>query len=104
MRHILADVVGFLNRPVKPSDISGIVVMGDVRGDVGQFGKRKAKELTIPWTELQADQSELAWLDWRTRLSDFIGRDAEKDELIAWAKQKEPMILARFITGDSYSK
>ncbi len=55
-------------------DISGIVVLGDVRGNVIQNPAAVAGDLAIPWSEPRKGQSVLAWLSWKSRISAFTGR------------------------------
>ncbi len=80
-------------------DIPGVVVFGDVKGDVAQFGRDNATELSLPWDQVRSDQSELAWLEWRTRLTNLVGRDLQKSELLAWAKEGTG-IRAQLVFGE----
>jgi hypothetical protein len=84
---------------LRARDISGVVVMGDVKGDIAQFGRDNAMELSLPWDKLDSDQSELAWLEWRTRLTDLMGRDLQMNELLAWAKEGAG-IRAQLVFGE----
>ena len=99
MRIVPWDKLNWLTRKdVKARDISGVIVFGDVHGDIREDSVRD--ELNLQWDALRAGQDELAWLSWRTELSGFTGRDAEKAELIGWAEQDHAGILARFVAGD----
>ena len=89
-------------KKLKGRDISGIVVFGDVHGNIiqGALERGDVPELSLGWQRLRAGQPELAWLEWRTRASPLLGRDKERDELLVWAQQDEPGVLARFVTGE----
>ena len=84
---------------LRAEGISGIVVLGDVHGDVIQDPAQHAGRLQLRWDQLRVDQREIAWLSWRTRLSDLVGRESEKDEILLWAKEGDG-VRARFVTGE----
>ena len=84
-------------------DVSGVIVPGVVRGDVtvNQFldGSRPARELSIPWDEMQDASEVFTLLRWRTAVSAFAGREAEIHALYAWATAG-PEVSAKFLTGE----
>ncbi len=84
MRFLSPDKLEWLKK-LKARDISGVVVFGDVHGGITQGN---VAELALRWDSVRAGQPELAWLNWRARLSDFLGRDAEKAKLMDWARQE----------------
>ncbi|MDP6263575.1 MAG: tetratricopeptide repeat protein [Rhodospirillales bacterium] len=82
-------------------DITGsVVVLGSVGGDINVDSLPFAK-LTLDWHPLRKDQPELSWLDWRTRIAEFRGRERENADLLAWAETEVEgsPVLARFVTG-----
>ena len=82
-------------------DITGsVVVLGGVGGDINVDSLPFAK-LTLDWHPLRKDQPELSWLDWRTRIAEFRGRERENADLLAWAETEVEgsPVLARFVTG-----
>ena len=88
--------MAFLSR-----DITGsVVVLGGVGGDIN-VGSLPFAELALDWHPLREDQPELSWLDWRTRITEFTGREREKADLLAWAETEVEgsPVLARFVTG-----
>ena len=96
MRFLSPDKLEWLKK-LKARDISGVVVFGDVHGNITQ---ETVESLTLRWDTVRTSQHELAWLNWRTRLSDFVGRNDVKTEVIDWAKQEGAGVLARFVTGE----
>ena len=96
MRFLSPDKLEWLKK-LKARDISGVVVFGDVHGNITQ---ETVESLTLRWDTVRTSQHELAWLNWRTRLSDFVGRNDVKTEVIDWAKQAGAGVLARFVTGE----
>lgn len=96
MRFLSPDKLEWLKK-LQARDISGVVVFGDVHGNITQ---ETVESLTLRWDTVRTSQHELAWLNWRTRLSDFVGRNDVKTEVIDWAKQEGAGVLARFVTGE----
>ena len=96
MRFLSPEKLQWLKK-LKARDISGVVVFGDVHGSITQGN---VSDLSLNWAPVRAGQTELAWLNWRTRLADLEGRDTYKTELIDWAKQPERGVLGRFVTGE----
>ena len=48
-------------------------------------GQPLAFDLSIGWNESPQSEELTAWLEWRTRLTPLIGREAEQRELREWA-------------------
>ena len=82
------------------SNITGSVNLGDVNGDLIQIYNDGPlpPELTLPWRTATKDSDIFALLEWRTRLSDLVGRDEDLNELLTWARTGAG-ISARFLTG-----
>jgi hypothetical protein len=89
-------------------DVSGIAVVGDVSGIVIQnIGTGPPPELpSLPWRDIAIDsapQGELAifnLLTWRSRLAErLVGRDRDRDNLVAWARDDPRPIAIRLLTG-----
>lgn len=89
-------------------DVAGIVVVGDVSGIVIQnTGTGPPPDpLSVPWRDLPTASGPLGelgifnLLTWRSRLADtLVGRDADRDRLIAWARSDPRPIAIRLLTG-----
>jgi hypothetical protein len=50
------------------------------------------------WTERQSTRDIFSLLSWRNRSTKLIGRDAELQDLLAWAKARDAISI-RFLTG-----
>jgi hypothetical protein len=57
---------------------------------------------TIDWDDeaLRPDTSPLSWLTWQARLTDLVGRDGEKAELLRWARDSGGGVRFRFLVGE----
>ncbi len=77
-----------------------VIVLGGGGGSISVDSLPFA-EPTLDWHPLREDQPELSWLDWRTRIAEFRGREREKADLLAWAETEGSPVLARFVTGPS---
>lgn len=76
---------------VKARDVSGIVVIGDVHGDVRQLAGR-AQPLR--------GHDPLAWLHWKSRLAPtLVGREREMASLRRWATEGRG-VRARVLSGE----
>ena len=73
----LATWVHFSNKP-KPSTLT-------------IDGQPLAFDLSIGWNESPQSGERTAWLEWRTRLTPLIGREAEQTELREWANAPHPL-------------
>ncbi len=67
------------------------------------FGKPSAtdpprRNLVVPWDELHQSPTIFSMLNWRTRTSEFKGRQDELDELRLWTADNRE-ISVKFITG-----
>jgi hypothetical protein len=89
-------------------DVAGIAVVGDVSGIVIQnIGTGPPPDpLSVPWRDLPTASGPLGelgifnLLTWRSRLADtLVGRDADRDTLIAWARSDPRPIAIRLLTG-----
>jgi hypothetical protein len=79
-------------------DVPGIVVIGDVHGDVRQLAGQ-AQSLRLDWKPLRG-HDPLAWLHWKSRLAPtLVGREREMDSLRRWAKEGRG-VRARVISGE----
>ena len=80
-----------------------VIVLGGGGGGGGSISVDSLPfaEPTLDWHPLREDQPELSWLDWRTRIAEFRGREREKADLLAWAETEGSPVLARFVTGPS---
>ena len=87
------------------SKITGCVNLGDVNGDLIQIYSDRPlpPELSLPWRDATEDSSIFALLEWRTRISDFKGRDNELNEVLTWARSGSG-ISAGSWTGSSDSR
>ena len=54
-------------------------------------GQPLAFDLSIGWNESPQSGELTAWLEWRTRLTPLIGREAEQTELREWANAPHPL-------------
>ncbi|MFP3942051.1 MAG: tetratricopeptide repeat protein [Thermoanaerobaculia bacterium] len=79
-------------------DVSGIVVVGDVHGDVRQLAAG-AQELRLDWKPLRGGDP-LAWLHWKARLAPtLVGREREMDSLRRWAREGRG-VRGRVVSGE----
>jgi hypothetical protein len=88
-------------------DVTGIAVVGDVSGIVIQnLGTDPPPELpSLPWRDMPVGSGPLGelgifnLLTWRSRLAEtMVGRDADRERLIAWARDPRPVAI-RLLTG-----
>ena len=93
---------------VRSRDILGNAIIGDVHGLViQQIGSGPpAEPPSVPWRDLPAatgnpgDVDIFNLLTWRTRLcGQLIGRNAERDSLLAWAGSDRPFAI-RILSGE----
>ncbi|WP_449227665.1 tetratricopeptide repeat protein [Azospirillum argentinense] len=49
---------------------------------------------------LRLDAGPLSWLRWNARLTELIGRDQEKAELLSWARDTDGGVRFRFLVGE----
>jgi len=93
---------------VSSRDVSGIAIGGDVSGQVIQYigGAAIPNEPRLPWDEIpttarpDGNLAIFALLTWRARLTrELVGRDADRDKLLAWARDDPRPIAIRLLTG-----
>ena len=56
------------------------------------------ENLTVPWQDLQPKAPVFALMSWHGRLSNFGGRNSEREGLKEWAAS-EPAVSVKFVTG-----
>ena len=78
------------NRAVCLDVNNGIIVTGYVDGDVNLFQGMAPQRLTIPWRKDVRDNVD-ALLNWRSGLTELVGRDTELKQLHHWASSRYPM-------------
>jgi hypothetical protein len=92
---------------LKSRDIQGIAVLGDNSGLIVQhIGSATPPDPPgLPWRDLPAPGGTPGEIDifnlltWRTRLCrTLIGRDADRDSLLAWARNGRPFAI-RVLSG-----
>ena len=85
---------------LRSRDVSGTIVVGD-HNVVLQNVEGFARKPSLPTrSEISEDQSELAWLQWKSRLVDpLVGREAELRQLMSWAEAEAP-VRALLVTGE----
>ena len=82
--------------------VAGNVCLGDVSGTLIQNFNQGTPpaEPSLPWRDLPAQPDVFRLLSWRTRLvRRLIGRDAERAELLGWARQASNQPAVRLLTG-----
>jgi hypothetical protein len=88
-------------RGIDADQVVGNVVLGEVSGTLIQdfHAGAPSKEPVLPWRPLPDDRDIFKLLHWRFRLApDLIGRGAEREHLLAWAKG-DHWPRARLLTG-----
>jgi hypothetical protein len=92
--------LGLLRRiAARIQGVSGIVVIGDVHGDVRQHAGQ-AQRLALGWRDLGPHQDPLAWLHWKSRMSlTVLGGDVELASLRKWATVGRG-VRARVLSGE----
>ncbi len=76
-----------------------VTLIGQLWGKSSSGPVEAVTDLTINWHDLPANHSTFALLSWHTRLSDFHGRTAERDQLYGWASSPQSASI-KFLTGD----
>ncbi len=85
---------------LRTRNVSGVIVVGDHNVVLQNVSQYEAKPYIPEATEISADQSELAWLQWQARLVDpIVGRDKEIQQLLDWAQSKQS-VRALLLTGE----
>jgi DNA polymerase III delta prime subunit len=78
---------------------SGLIVTGEVHGDVNLFQGIKLQPLDIPWRNREVRANVDALLHWQSDLTALIDRKAELEKLHGWANSSFPMAVLT-LTGE----